>query len=143
MAKMNVLFLVIGLSVLLFQCADKIVSECEQCDDEGNIVVRASLLDIQTKVFTPSCATSGCHSAASRGGNLALTKELSFQELFNANSKSSSLKRVLPGNSAQSFLIKKIKGDGVSIMPEPPAPKLHDAVIDSIVAWIDKGALNN
>ena len=49
--------------------------------------------------------------------------------------------RVKPFESENSYLIRKLRGQGTSVMP--PSGQLKAAVIDSVVAWIDKGALNN
>jgi hypothetical protein len=51
-------------------------------------------------------------------------------------------KRVVPDSSSKSLLIKILKGEVSPRMPLNGTP-LSVAVIDSIAAWINKGALNN
>ena len=45
---------------------------------------------------------------------------------------------VQPGNSGNSPIIKRLRGDGVEVMP--PSGKLDDKVIDVVAKWIDEGA---
>lgn len=104
--------------------------------------VRAMFSDIQSKVFDNSCTSSGCHGNSNTQAALNLTTGISYSQLVNVSSRENpSLKRVLPGSSAQSLLILKLEGNGTSLMP--PSGKLPKEIIDSIKVWIDKGALNN
>ena len=50
--------------------------------------------------------------------------------------------RVIPDSSAESLIIKILKGE---VLPRMPLDGnfLSDAVIDTIAKWIDNGALNN
>ncbi len=103
--------------------------------------LQATFSSIQANVFNSSCATSGCHDVATQRAGLNLSAGSAYNELVNANSTTSSLKRVEPGNSSNSWLMKRITGDGTGQMP--PNGSLSAATIDSIRAWIDRGALNN
>ncbi len=124
---------------ILCSCADQIVSECEDTTAAG---LQSKLSSIQQYVFTPSCATAGCHSATSPQQDLNLSSGSSYSNLVDVTSHEDGvMKRVAPGNSAQSWLMKKLNGDGTSQMP--PAGQLSQATIDTIAAWIDAGALNN
>lgn len=121
-------------------CEDKIVNEPEPSTTQSGVT--AKLSDIQIKVFNVSCATSGCHDGSNIAANLNLTSGNSYNQLVNVNSNENpSLKRVVPGSSGQSLLIRKLEGNGTSLMP--PSGKLKQEIIDSIKAWIDRGALNN
>jgi len=103
----------------------------------------SKLSDIQTKVFTQSCALSGCHGATNNQAGLLLTTGNSFSNLVNVQSVLfSQFKRVEPNNSANSLLIKILKGEVSPRMPFNRNP-LSASVIDSIAKWIDNGALNN
>lgn len=103
---------------------------------------QAKFSDIQAKVFN-SCAAANCHSSSSKQGNLVLASGLSYSNLVNVQSfLFPSFKRVLPGNSANSLIIKILKGEVSPRMPLDLTPLTTD-VIDSIAAWIDRGALNN
>lgn len=103
----------------------------------------SKLSDIQSKVFTQSCALSGCHGQANNQANLLLTDGNSFTSLVNVQGfLFPQFKRVVPDSSSKSLLIKILKGEVSPQMPLNRAPLSAD-VIDSIAAWIDKGALNN
>lgn len=127
------------LTFFLCSCADQIVSECEDAAPAG---LQSKLSSIQQYVFTPSCAITGCHSAVSPQSDLNLSSGSSYSSLVDVTSQEDGvMKRVAPGNSAQSWLMKKLNGDGTSLMPS--AGQLAQAMIDSVAAWIDAGAVNN
>jgi hypothetical protein len=135
-------FLVVITSLLFFNCADKIVTECELDPELSVGEVSATLSDIQQKVFTPSCALSGCHAGVSPVLGLDLSEGKSFTNLVNVtSSQESSLKRVEPGNSLDSYLLRKLTATNTSVMP--PGGQLNITLIDSVRAWIDTGAENN
>jgi len=103
----------------------------------------AKLSDIQVKVFNITCALSGCHGATNNQAGLLLTDGNSYSELVNAQGEVfTNYTRVIPDSSAQSLIIKLIKGE---LSPRMPLDRdiLPAAVIDSIAKWIDNGALNN
>lgn len=105
--------------------------------------VSSKLSDIQSKVFTQSCALSGCHGTTNNQANLLLTDGNSFTNLVNVQSfLFPQFKRVESNNSANSLLIKILKGEVSPRMPLSRDP-LSAATIDSIAKWIDNGALNN
>ena len=102
---------------------------------------KISFSKIQDDLFTKSCALSGCHSGTIspdlRTGN-------SYAQLVSvASSAQPSMFRVKPGDSDNSYLIKKLNGDGTSRMPPPPRPAIDAVLIDSVRAWIDRGAKND
>ena len=51
--------------------------------------------------------------------------------------------RVEPLSAANSYLIQKLEGNGVAVMPPPPGAPLPQADIDVIRAWIDNGAIDD
>lgn len=133
------------ISVYIFfflNCADKIVTECELDPELSPQEVAASLSNIQQKVFTPSCALAGCHAGTSPVSGLDLSTGKSHANLVNVqSSQEPSLKLVEPGNSLNSFLLRKLTATNTSVMP--PGGQLNVALIDSVRAWIDAGAKNN
>ena len=138
---MNLKFtLLFGLLLLFVSCSENIVSECET-DITTDGAVKASFSDINERVLQVSCATSGCH-----GGQFALPPVLDENAYDNlvdvASTQRPSMDYVEPGDSENSWLMKKLLGEGTSIMPSGGSP-LDDAVIDSIRVWIDNGAMNN
>jgi len=109
----------------------------------GNSAVVSKLSDIQVKVFNQNCAFSGCHATPNNQANLLLTDGNAFSNLVNVQSVLfPQYKRVEPGNSSNSLIIKILKGEVSPRMPLNKDP-LPAAVIDSIAKWIDNGALNN
>jgi hypothetical protein len=115
----------------------------EPAPNPGTQAPLSKLSDIQAKVFTQSCALSGCHGTTNNQANLLLTDGNSFANLVNMQSfLFPQFKRVVPDSSSESLLIKILKGEVSPQMPLNREP-LDPAVIDSITKWIDQGALNN
>lgn len=86
--------------------------------------------DIQP-VLLSRCASTGCHDA------------VSHKEGYVFSSFSTTLTAVTPGNPASSKLYKVIRFEtGEDRMPPAGSPQLTVAEIDSIAAWIRRGALN-
>ena len=82
-------------------------------------------------ILVSSCATSGCHDAATH------------KEGYIFQGYTSTLKAVSPGNPAGSKLYEVIsRPGGEDIMPPAPMNRLSSAAIDSIAAWIRYGALD-
>ncbi|HPR89394.1 MAG TPA: hypothetical protein PL181_15365 [bacterium] len=97
---------------------------------------------LKTSLLTPTCARSGCHGTTSTQANLLLTADHAYSNLVDvASFESPTLKRVKPFDSANSFLMRKLNGTGTNFMP--PAGKLAQTRIDSVAAWINRGAANN
>jgi hypothetical protein len=55
-----------------------------------------------------------------------------------ASTQDPNIQRVNPGNADLSYLIMKMEGNGVTVMP--PTGMLNQTVIDGIRLWIDNGA---
>ncbi len=134
------LFLVLIMTLLFASCSESIVSECEP-DLKVDNQMKASFKEIQEQVLTPSCATSACH-----GGSLfnypKLEKDKSYDNIVGKNNLAGNMPLIDPGNSANSFLYKKLLGEAGWLMPLG-GQKLNQNVLDSIAAWIDNGAENN
>lgn len=105
-----------------------------------------TLSQIQSQVFTPTCARVGCHDAASAQAGLVLSSGSARGNLVNvASSQQPALNRVTPGNPGASYLVRKVRGDASitgSRMPISAAP-LTQAQIDGIIQWINDGAPAN
>jgi hypothetical protein len=92
-----------------------------------------------------------CHTAGGIGGFLPLTVGASYANLVNAPAVKPLLPgiRVIPGNSGDSVLYKRVSGTGLPDqslrMPQggPFLDTLNPSAIPAIKAWIDEGALNN
>jgi len=140
MKKINILLAsLIVTFVLILGCSEESTTE----PPANTPAPLSKLSDIQSKVFNTSCALSGCHGSTNNQANLLLTEGNSFTNLVNVQSiLFPQLSRVQPNNSANSLLIKILKGEVSPRMPFNREP-LSAATIDSIAKWIDNGALNN
>jgi hypothetical protein len=102
---------------------------------------------IQSQVFTPSCAKSGCHARSAASGGLVLEAGAAYGEIVGrAAQENPGLSRIAPGDPERSYLLKKIRGDADisgSRMPQDGPPFLSAAQIDGIAGWIRAGAPNN
>jgi hypothetical protein len=108
----------------------------------GNVAA-PTLAQLQADIFTPRC--SGCHSGA--GGtlpgvmNLSSTAASAAALIDVASLEVGALKRVLPTDPANSYLIHKLEGTQ-TVGGRMPAggPFLDAATIDKVKAWIQAGA---
>jgi hypothetical protein len=110
-------------------------------DDVDEDVIQPTLAVIQEEVFTPICST--CHGGANPAAGQNLSSiENSIASLINVDSSNPDFKRVLPGDSLNSYLYLKITGNSLagSRMPLGGAA-LPDDMINVIKQWIDHGAL--
>lgn len=91
-------------------------------------------------IFTPSCAIGGCHNGAYPPN---LTAGTAYGNLVGAESIYAPGRiHVIPGNSADSYLVTKlVGGDGLvgTLMPQIGSP-LSGEQIALIEQWIDEGA---
>lgn len=112
---------------------------------------RSSFATLQREVFTPTCATSGCHSGASPQGQLALTADASYDQLVgvapaNPAARTDGLMRVTPGRPDASLLFHKLivpaghhASDYGNPMPQGTAG-LSVGALEYVRQWIAKGA---
>ncbi len=106
------------------------------------VVIGPTLDQIQTIVFTPTCATAGCHTGAGAAGGLNLSDaDTSFLELVGVSSlANAAIVRVAPADPDNSYLIQKLEGNAGAQMPLG-LPALAPADIAEIRRWIADGAL--
>src|SRR5258708_37971069 len=94
-------------------------------------------------IFTRNCALSGCHAADTASGGMILDAGQAYSNLVNATSTEVAPdKRVVPGNSATSYIIEKLthaqpRSGGQMPLGSDPLPSDQ---ISLIKAWIDQGA---
>ncbi len=127
---------------LLFAVA---VSGCGDVDGEA-LPKEPTLSDVQSLVFTPACATAGCHDSNAAGG-LDLSDEahsrVGLIDAMPTNSlaKRSDWRRVVPEDVERSFLMRKIQqpglGEGAAM---PISQALAPPYIDLVRRWIERGA---
>lgn len=97
---------------------------------------------VQT-IFDNHCI--GCHSGPSAPRGQDLSENFAYLKIVNvASVEQPALKRIAPGDTTNSYLIRKIQGtpgiNGVR-MPADGPPYLTTAQIDSIRSWVFNGAL--
>lgn len=137
----SVVMVIIFLNFLLLACSDSIVSECENPDAGKKITETVTFTQIQNQILTPSCALSRCHVGNYPTAGLDLSPG-AWERLVNVPSaEEPGLLLVKPGDSNNSFLVHKLIANNTNVMP--PGNPLDQALIDSVISWIDSGALNN
>ncbi len=137
--KSRLIFVVIVSIVFFISCSEDQSTSPTQTTGGAPL---AKFSDIRAKVFS-NCTGAQCHSAAGNQGNLVLESNVAYSNLVDVQSVLfPNFKRIEPGNSANSLLIKILKGEVSPRMPLNRSP-LSGATIDSIAKWIDEGALNN
>lgn len=142
-SRIRIVFCVFLVPLLFSSCEDQIVSEDDMKEpppaQTGSLT---KFSDLQSNLFTTTCALSGCHSSRNPQAGLDLSSGHAYASLINVESELyPSMKRVIPGNSSESLLIKVLRGGVPTVMP--PTGRLSPAVIDSVAAWIDRGAPND
>ncbi|WP_428656746.1 hypothetical protein [Runella sp.] len=133
-----------------------LVGSCQTKETE-DVLEEGSFKLIQTQIFEKSCATSGCHAseqdAAFRQHGLVLKGAASYDNLVNKFAKNTaanadSMRLVMPGNVAKSFLFTKINCSAASQLagkqygnPMPlGANGLSIGEIEFVRKWIEAGA---
>lgn len=105
----------------------------------------ATFTRVQTEVFTPTCASVGCHDLLARQSELVLVAGRAYANTVNQPSvEIPSLMRVAPNDPNNSYLYRKITGAGITgdRMPQGQPP-LSDAQIRLVRDWIRRGAPND
>ena len=122
----------------------------EGLDENGDLIngnasipLADNFKSIQNNVFSVNCALSGCHSGASPQQNMSLEEGKSLDAILNFDSAEvPNLKRILPNDADNSYLIHKIEGRAASGQRMPlNLPSLSAEKINAIKSWINKGAL--
>lgn len=102
----------------------------------------ADYASIQAKLFTPTCAISGCHIGDNAPRGLKLDAGNAYASLFNVSSNAnSSILRIAPGDPDNSYLINALEGEAAAVgrMPRNGAA-LPQSAIDKVREWISNGA---
>ena len=105
----------------------------------------ATFTRVQNEVFTPSCASLGCHDTIGQQSQLVLTSGRAFASVVGvASVEMPNLQRITPNDPASSYLYRKISGTGITgdRMPQG-GPPLSDEKIRLVRDWIRRGAPND
>ncbi len=142
-----------AIGILLQACGSAPTEDVQGPDDNSTFGL------IQKKIFTPSCATTGCHSDIHESsgkvvhdnlptGGLYLTKEYSYDALYdvspvNDSARGRGMKRVKPGDPDHSYLFAKLTGhlhDGDGLQMPLGSRPLDSGSVEFIRQWIEAGA---
>lgn len=98
----------------------------------------ATFDEVQSQIFTPSCALSGCHANVQQP---ILNAGVSFDNIVGVRA-STGINYVEPGDPDNSYIVNKVEGVGISgsRMPLGGAP-LSTSNIQLLRDWISAGAL--
>jgi hypothetical protein len=103
-----------------------------------------TLLVVQSQVFTPHCALSGCHTGSGAPFGLDLSSVTASAASLNgvASAEQPAMMRIDPGDSTNSYLYWKVSANpGISGDPMPlTGGPLSNAQLSLIASWIDGGA---
>ena len=104
-----------------------------------NLVQAVDINDVQTQIFTPTCAVSGCHRGT-QSPNLRAGQ--AFTNIVNVpSSQVPSLFYIEPGNPGNSYLVRKIQGTGSGSQMPFLRPPLSSSLITLVRDWVLQGAL--
>ena len=136
--------LILALSLLLGACG-KLETPTDPGVGGEPIDPTATFTRVQTEVFTPTCGIVACHHPIGQQSQMVLTASQAYANTVNvASVEMPSLKRVAPGDPANSYLYRKITGAGITGDRMPQSlPPLSDAQIALIRNWIRRGAPND
>lgn len=109
------------------------------------IDMSATFTRVQNEVFTPTCASIGCHDPLGQQSQMVLTPGRAYASIVNvASVEMPSLARVQPNDPANSYLYRKITGAGITGERMPLSlPPLSDEKIKLVRDWIRRGAPND
>ena len=95
--------------------------------------------ELENDIFGLSCAFSSCHGSGT--GGLLLNGEDDFERLVDIESTMVAGEiLVVPGDSAASYLIKKMRGSDDIFGDVMPPGGLDEEIVQSVANWIDAGA---
>ncbi len=154
--KINQLLIGATLSVVLLLAVDACTTK-QPDSTTPTPIVRSSFDQLQSRIFTPSCASAGCHAseqdASFRQHGLVLTAGKSYEYLINKdplnqNAIDDKLKRVLPSYSLSSLLFHKLNfnasvhhsGKGYGSPMPLGRSALSIGQIEFVRRWIEAGA---
>lgn len=133
-----------ALALLLLAGCGTVKSPTEPAESEDGAAFTFSR--VQAEIFTPNCARSGCHDAATASEGLVLEAGRSYGLIVNHRAVQSPLDRVEPGDPERSYLIKKLRGDPDITggpMPFDRPGSLTPEQMAGIVGWVREGAPND
>jgi len=105
----------------------------------------ATFTRVQSEIFTPTCASIGCHDPLGQQSQMILSAGRAYAMIVNQPSvEMPSLSRIKPNDPDNSYLYRKILGVNITgdRMPQSKPP-LTDVQIKLVRDWIRRGAPND
>ena len=105
----------------------------------------ATFTRVQNEIFTPTCASLGCHDTLGQQSQMVLSAGRAYASTVGvASVEMPNLSRVAPNDPANSYLYRKVTGAGITgdRMPQGKPP-LPEAQLRLIRDWIRRGAPND
>jgi hypothetical protein len=105
----------------------------------------ATFTRVQNEVFSPTCASLGCHDPLGQQSGMILSAGRAYGMIVGVPSvEMPNLARIQPNDPASSYLYRKITGAGITGERMPLSlPVLSDARIRLVRDWIRRGAPND
>ncbi len=100
-----------------------------------------TLATLSSEIFTPNCATSGCHEGPNASGGMSLEAGVIADEIIGQTSTGyGDILRIAPGDPDNSLIVQKVRGtEAGSQMPFGRTPLPAEAIA-KLVEWIEAGA---
>ena len=109
-------------------------------DEENGDREPVTLARLATEIFTPKCATSGCHAGAAPAAALSLEADRLAEMIDAASNQEEGAKLIDPGNPDGSYILRKVKGTGGGKQMPIGMDPLTPEEIQMIVDWVAAGA---
>ena len=105
----------------------------------------ATFTRVQNEIFTPTCATLGCHDPLGQQSQMILSAGRAYSNIVNVNSvEMPQLARIRPGDPSSSYMYRKVTGAGITGERMPlNLPPLSDDKLALLRNWIRRGAPND
>ena len=105
----------------------------------------ATFTRVQSQIFTPSCALSGCHAGPNPMRGMDLGAGKAYGQIVGVPSVESTRPRIAPGDPAGSYMVSKTLGDSSIAGARMPlgGPYLPADRQQLLVDWVRRGAPND
>ena len=118
----------------------------DENSDDPQPTETVTLSQLSAEIFTPRCATIGCHAGGAPAGNQSLEADKIASEIIGVPSDGKPDEtRIVPGDPDNSYLLKKLRGvDGIFGAQMPlSGGSLTEDEISRIAQWVEDGAKAN